>query len=383
MGRRIQPPVTTVKVVIAPRGSSLCTGSVILGALAFLICWVPLIGAVGMPLAALGLLMGAFGVIISLMRAGAGMAMGVVGLAICTLSLFVALTVNGAIIHGLRDGRVEPASAEASITEQDQQARVRERWAERRRQSESTGADVAVPAPASDAAPPTEPEAPPADNELGPAPTDQDPPASPPGPSGEPPAADVPTGPAKSEEPAPPVRRRPKAQEGPVHDPPPPAPPAPAIDDDIVIAPNTLTRGDLDLKLRAAVVEQPHLVDVLGGAPTRGQSTALVISLTLTNTSQTRKIDFSSWSTHSLVARNASLTDNFGNTYRLVSYGFGYRVLGQPGDESIHPGKVLGDVIVFEVPLQNIEYLDLKLPAENCGKTGTLHLRIPAGRLTR
>ena len=40
-------------------------------------------------------------------------------------------------------------------------------------------------------------------------------------------------------------------------------------------------------------------------------------------------------------------------------------------------------LLVFEPPLENIEYLHLELPAAACGMTGTLYLQIPKGMIRR
>src|SRR5207249_4641219 len=60
--------------------------SMILGILAFLICWIPLVGAIGFPLSALGLLLGVPGVVIALCRKGRGIGFPIAGLAISALA---------------------------------------------------------------------------------------------------------------------------------------------------------------------------------------------------------------------------------------------------------------------------------------------------------
>ncbi len=51
---------------------------------------------------------------------------------------------------------------------------------------------------------------------------------------------------------------------------------------------------------------------------------------------------------------------------------------GRVDRESIYPGKAITDVLIFELPVENAEHLDLELPAENFGGTGMVRLRIPA-----
>ncbi len=85
------PPVPTVNVKLPRRGSSLGIAACILGILAFLICWVPLIGLVGVPLSALGLLLGIIGLLVAFFRKGAGIGFPIAGSAISGLALFVAI----------------------------------------------------------------------------------------------------------------------------------------------------------------------------------------------------------------------------------------------------------------------------------------------------
>jgi hypothetical protein len=82
---------------------SLGIASVILGILAFLICWIPLVGAIGMPLGALGLVLGTLGVLVALFRRGSGIGFAIAGSAICAVAVFVAFTVNLTIAGALAE----------------------------------------------------------------------------------------------------------------------------------------------------------------------------------------------------------------------------------------------------------------------------------------
>ena len=82
----------------------------------------------------------------------------------------------------------------------------------------------------------------------------------------------------------------------------------------------------------------------------------------------------------------ATLTDNFGNPYKpfKVNVALGEEIPGQISAEtSIYPEKNIEDLLVFEPPLENIEFLRLELPAAACGMTGTLHLQIPKSMIRR
>jgi hypothetical protein len=78
-----------------------------------------------------------------------------------------------------------------------------------------------------------------------------------------------------------------------------------------------------------------------------------------------------------------SLTDNFDNRYKVVSFGFCSKVKGAAESDSVYPGKAIQDVLVFEEPVGKVEYLNLELPAENFGGTGMMRIRIPASMIKR
>lgn len=87
-----------VHVEIKRRGNSLGMVSLILGILAFVICWIPLLGVLGVPLSGLGVVLGGIGLVIALARKGASIGFPIAGLAMCGLALTIALTVTGAVV---------------------------------------------------------------------------------------------------------------------------------------------------------------------------------------------------------------------------------------------------------------------------------------------
>jgi hypothetical protein len=50
---------------------------------------------------------------------------------------------------------------------------------------------------------------------------------------------------------------------------------------------------------------------------------------------------------------------------------------------SVHPGKSVEDVVVFEEPVARAEYLRLELPASAFGGTGKLRFQIPKSMIER
>ncbi len=104
----------------------------------------------------------------------------------------------------------------------------------------------------------------------------------------------------------------------------------------------------------------------------------LTMTVNVKNLSSAKKIDFTTWR---LKASNASkdyalLSDSSGNSYKQI-------VSQDTGDDaSIYPGKSFDDLIMFQVPVDNIQWLHLELPAANFGGWGTLRFEIPASKLT-
>src|SRR5262249_40752227 len=79
------------------------------------------------------------------------------------------------------------------------------------------------------------------------------------------------------------------------------------------------------------------------GQVTTSKEKHLWIGVGVANSSATRKVDYQSWGDAGrIVARHTPrLTDNFGNRYKRVHFGFGTTVTGQLKEESIHPGKAV------------------------------------------
>ena len=56
---------------------------------------------------------------------------------------------------------------------------------------------------------------------------------------------------------------------------------------------------------------------------------------------------------------------------------------GRVLSDSIYPGKSLSEVLLFEPPLENIQHLDVEMPAGNVGSEGLFRVRIPAAMIKR
>jgi hypothetical protein len=161
-----------------------------------------------------------------------------------------------------------------------------------------------------------------------------------------------------------------------------------------------IQHGDVRVQLTSVAVRNVRLKDVLGEdsvSPTKN----LTIGVLIQNTSPTRKIDFLGWSGVAATgltlaemlatgegskenradtppAPAASLRDNFGKLYKRVSLDFGAQIPGQIRTATpVDPGGSLEDLLVFEPLIDNVEFLQLELPAAAFGDTGVLRLQIP------
>lgn len=135
-------------------------------------------------------------------------------------------------------------------------------------------------------------------------------------------------------------------------------------------------QGDVRVRLASAGV------DFIKGKDFRNFTSNekfLKIALVVENTRPNRNITYQGWGA-SYAFRDDDgprLTDNFGNTYKRINFGLGSRIDGQVLSGSIDPGKAITDLLIFEVPVATIEYLQLELPAKNFEGMGTLELQIP------
>ena len=120
--RRVPPP--TVNIQTQPtRSNSLGIASLILGILAFLICWIPFVAIVSMPLSGLGLVLGLIGIVLALTRSGYGIGFPIAGSAISALALIIA-TVMGFGMFVATSGALSDIADEMETSSRDGTADV-------------------------------------------------------------------------------------------------------------------------------------------------------------------------------------------------------------------------------------------------------------------
>jgi hypothetical protein len=148
---------------------------------------------------------------------------------------------------------------------------------------------------------------------------------------------------------------------------------------------DALVHGDVRLS-----VNKPVVVGPVNFVPVQGKQSpsarGLVIGLRITNAGVARNVNYSNWGDSPRPQGNLFLgpqqdgpvlRDNQGKAYAVKAFGAGWVVKGKAAAASIPPGKTLDDVLVFEAPPANIEFLRLELPASAVGAEGRLHIEIP------
>jgi hypothetical protein len=310
-----------INIATPRRGSSLGVASLVLGIIAFLICWIPLVNLLGVPLSGLGLLLGLIGLIVALTRGGASIGYPIAGSAICGLALFIAISMTGALVQGIN-------SASTALAKD----------AQRRNATNQTVAR----APAK-------------------------------------PAATAP-------DPSPAPTTAPEPKEIPDHEFNVPGVTAGGAAPVIAWAPadSPIRQGDVQVQVKSVRVGKVPLKEQFGNGGRTSKDVLLRIEIEVTNLSDTKKLDYHTWGGTSMsFGKRTALADNFGNTYRLVNFGFSTEVAGATVADSVYPGKSVRDVVVFEEPIAKAERLDLELPASNFDGTGMLRFRIPVSMIQR
>jgi hypothetical protein len=145
-------------------------------------------------------------------------------------------------------------------------------------------------------------------------------------------------------------------------------------------ATQAVQQGSAQVKITNIAVD--HVATKQLGQDACSQDELLAISLEITNTSPTKKMDYKGWGAKQVDfngAERASVQDDAGNVYKRIHFGFGSRIVGQVKDdgESIYPSKSISDVVVFEPPTETCKYLLLELPASGFGGDGMLRIKIP------
>lgn len=308
-----------VNIASPRRGNSMGVASLTLGIIAFLICWIPLVNLLGVPLSALGLLLGLIGLLVAVTRKGASIGYPIAGSAVCGLALFIAISMTGAFVGGL-----QKASDEILKN------------AERRNATNQT---------------------------VTPRATDEEMPDSPrPASSSIPVADSTPAAPSIVAPPSAP--KKPDVEWASAE--------SPVRQGDTQVHVKAVRVDKVPLKGRSGD----------GSGESKDVLLMIELEVSNLSETKKLEYRTWGGTAMSFGTRTA-LTDNFDNRYKIVNFGFGNEVIGSVESESIYPGKAVRDVLVFEEPIGKVEHLNLELPASQFGGDGMLRIRIPASMIRR
>lgn len=152
-----------------------------------------------------------------------------------------------------------------------------------------------------------------------------------------------------------------------------------------VAAPAPARIGAISASVTSARISTIQL-KALGSDPFESSERYLILTVEVTNESANKKASYRSWGERSLITfgdDSVKLADNFGNNYNLIGAGFTSQIVGRVAFESLYPGKGTSDVLVFEVPVDGVNRLDLTLPASHVGESGVYRFRIGAAQISQ
>ncbi len=314
-----------------PRKSSLGIVSMILGIVAFMICWIPFVGFIGMPLSVVGLLLGIIGIIDCLANKKAGAAFAFAGILICAIAIWVPI----GLYRGINAVR-ENFRAAAELRGTDSDDGVGRYWLNDAGDSSRSNDLVSLQRPDRDP--------------LRPMPNAASKPSN---------STDFSS--MSNDE----LFDILEADEPKVH----------SADKPLVV-------GDVEIRITSVTVGVVPLTRIDGSLGESAKS-HLSIKIEVKNLSTNRKIRYESFAgpAFSPYADRASLRDNFGNSYNAVGFKSLAVPVGRTERESIYPGKSIADVLLFEPPVDGIKFLDLELPLSLVEASGDARVRIPMSTL--
>ena len=120
------------------------------------------------------------------------------------------------------------------------------------------------------------------------------------------------------------------------------------------------------------------------GSITYADEPRLMIALRIENVGDKKRSEYHTWVPDLEAAKTvAKLTDDQGVELKRVTFGFGNNVKDRTVLDTLTPGKVIGDLLVFEAPAANVKALKLVLPGANCGVQGRFEFEIDPAVISR
>lgn len=117
-----------------------------------------------------------------------------------------------------------------------------------------------------------------------------------------------------------------------------------------------------------------HIVDYgvshidLNGSRDKSEE-LLWVKINVINKSKTRKIEYSTWNLNDFSEHDAEASDSFGNDLDRIGFFLSYPKDGNER-EDIYPGEKIQDVLAFQKPVKNSDYILISLSRENVEGSG-------------
>lgn len=142
-------------------------------------------------------------------------------------------------------------------------------------------------------------------------------------------------------------------------------------------------QGDVEVQVVSARISKVKLKSM--GDETTSKDHLLVIDVRVKNLHAAKKIDYRTWAStgFDLGDHVAAASDDAGNHYKRINFGFGAEVIGAVRADSVYPGKTVSDVLVFEVPVDAAKEVRLELPGGNVGADDPFRFSIRSASIQR
>jgi len=139
---------------------------------------------------------------------------------------------------------------------------------------------------------------------------------------------------------------------------------------------DTFQSGDVLVKVER-LYNSPDFVPNGIGSGVTPTAELFHVRIRISNLSKTQKVEFTTWRSRGFEfsARQATLSDNFGNHYKAITFDPTPTYLQD--ENTIYPGQDISDILVFQQPVSNLKWFHLELPARNFGQSGTIRFEIP------
>jgi energy-coupling factor transporter transmembrane protein EcfT len=140
--------------------------------------------------------------------------------------------------------------------------------------------------------------------------------------------------------------------------------------------------SDVEVTVERITVEKVRVKDF---GESLSEEPHLTVRLVVSNLSGVKKLSYSGWAgkTMSFGEHFATLQDEHKNSYKRIHFGLGSRIVGQVNNEDIYPGKMLSDLLIFEVPVDAATMLFLRLPGNTVGVESDFEFSIPISSVQR